>query len=340
MTIKFDNKLFKYAIILIVVYLLVSKIPIDKIPRKNPLIMICVVFFFLFVLDQPNVLFENFNTETTQIQKSLPLPQPLPEPPLDVIIQQQQFLKEQQLQDQLKQVQEIQMKENLEKQKEQQLQDQLKQVQEIQMKENLEKQKQQQEVAKLLQSNDILKNAFKEALTEIYSDPSKKSSPPSPSKVATVPHQYTGLPSKQDIIKDTISANKAENCNCDDVAEKAVTKFLKNRRLLDKNGLLHYADDYIGDMGYSQLRLDNYIPLGASGNGVYNSWDLGKYNVLNTDRWKPSGVNTLQCKTDKMPEPQPVDSKMPLNLLNWDYSRKVMPHDQININYINDKLNN
>jgi hypothetical protein len=316
MTIKFDNKLFKYAIILIVVYLLVSKIPIDKIPRKNPLIMICVVFFLLFVLDQPNVLFENFNTGTTQIQKSLPLPQPLPEPPLDVIIQQQQFLKEQQLQDQLKQVQEIQMKENL------------------------EKQKQQQEVAKLLQSNDILKNAFKEALTEIYSDPSKKSSPPSPSKVTTVPHQYTGLPSKQDIIKDTISANKAENCNCDDVAEKAVTKFLKNRRLLDKNGLLHYADDYIGDMGYSQLRLDNYIPLGASGNGVYNSWDLGKYNVLNTDRWKPSGVNTLQCKTDKMPEPQPVDSKMPLNLLNWDYSRKVMPHDQININYINDKLNN
>jgi len=316
MTIKFDNKLFKYAIILIVVYLLVSKIPIDKIPRKNPFIMICVVFFFLLVLDQPNVLFENFNTGTTQIQKPLPLPQPLPELPIDVIIQQQQqFLKEQQLQDQLKQVQEIQMKEAI------------------------EKQKQQQEVAKLLQSNDILKNAFKEALTEIYNDPNKKSSPPSPSKVATVPHQYTGLPSKQDIIKDTIRANKAENCNCDDVAEKAVTKFLKNRRLLDKNGLLHYADDYIGDMGYSQLRLDNYIPLGASGNGVYNSWDLGKYNVLNTDRWKPSGVNTLQCKTDKMPEPQPVDSKMPLNLLNWDYSRKVMPHDQININYINDKLN-
>jgi len=112
--------------------------------------------------------------------------------------------------------------------------------------------------------------------------------------------------------------------------------------MLDKNGMLHYADDYFGDMGYSQLRLDNYIPLGSGGDGVYSSWDLSEYSVLNTNRWKPTDVNPQKSKTDVMPkpQPQPIDDKVPLDLMNWDYSRRIMPQDNINVNYINDKLNN
>jgi hypothetical protein len=131
-----------------------------------------------------------------------------------------------------------------------------------------------------------------------------------------------------------------DSCDCNEFADKAITKFLKDRRILDKNGMLHYADDYFGDMGYSQLRLDNYIPLGAGGDGVYNSWDMSQYSVLNTNRWKPTEIPATRCKTDVMPDPQPVGDKIPLNLMNWDYSRRVLPHDNINVKYINEKLNN
>jgi len=268
MSLRF-NKLIKYTIILIIIYTIVSKLPLDNLPSKNPYIISIGLFFIIFLLDQPHVLFENFlgtQNETNSTAPVIVRPAPIPGVPINAS-----------------------------------------------------------------STSNELKNVIREALEEIVSK-------------GTILKQSTntsGLPSEKEIIKETIDENKdkADNCDCEVVAEKAVNKFLKDRRLIDKNGLLHYADDYIGDMGYSQIRLDNYIPLGASGNGVYDKWELGKYNFLNTERWKPSGVNTKQCRTENIIEPQPIDSKMPLNLLNWDTSRKIMPADQININYINDKLN-
>jgi hypothetical protein len=148
----------------------------------------------------------------------------------------------------------------------------------------------------------------------------------------------TALPSKNTIIEQTISQNKAESCNCEDIANKAISKFLSNRRLLDNKGLLHYADAYIGDMGYSDLRYENYIPVGSEGDGVYNSWDMGKYALINTSRWRPTQKNEGRCRTDTPYDPQPLD-KGQMNLMNWDYERKVMGPDNINVDYINDKLN-
>jgi len=129
-------------------------------------------------------------------------------------------------------------------------------------------------------------------------------------------------------------------CDCEKVAELAITKFLKDRRIIDNNGLMHYADAYFGDMGYSQLKLDNYIPVGESGNGVYDGWDLAEYNQLNTDRWKLPERNMVQPKMEKMTVPQPVDNNAPLHLANFDYSRRVLGPDNINVDYIKDKLNN
>lgn len=148
----------------------------------------------------------------------------------------------------------------------------------------------------------------------------------------------SGLTTRNNIIAQTISENKAESCNCEDIANKAISKFLSNRRLLDNKGLLHYADAYMGDMGYSDIRHENYISSGSQGDGVYNSWDMGKYALINTSRWRPTIKNEGRCRTDTPFDPQPLD-KGQMNLMNWDYERKVMGPDNINVNYINDKLN-
>lgn len=275
MIINLDYKLIKYFVLIIIIYLLISNIPLDKIPGKNPFILTTIIIFILLIIEQPNILFEKFDS-------SLPTP-PLP-----------QFLKP------------ISTEE-------------LRTMKITSVDNNLITTPIPSNVLTLSQSNVPTPSQSIEQSTTLLS---------------------SGLPSQKSIINQTIASNKAESCNCDDIANKAITKFLTNRRILDKNGMLHYADDYFGDMGYSQLRLDNYIPLGASGDGVYDKWDLAEYSIVNTNRWKPSEKNTSKCSSDILPEPQPIGNKVPLNLQNWNYSKKVMPPDQININYINEKLNN
>ena len=171
---------------------------------------------------------------------------------------------------------------------------------------------------------DLIKNIFDEKLKKV---------------ITKDQNNDFGLNDTNDIIEETIKENKAFTCNCEDIANKAIAKFLKNRRLIDHRGMLHYADQVFGDMGYSQLRLDNYIPLGSSGNGVYDSWDLANYSMINTDRWKPSEKNSIKCRNDVIYNPQPVESHAPVNLMNWNYSTGVMGPDNINVKYIEEKLN-
>ena len=146
------------------------------------------------------------------------------------------------------------------------------------------------------------------------------------------------LITQNDIINKTIQENKAETCNCEDVANKAISKFLSNRRLIDNKGMLHYADAYLGDMGYSDLRYENYIPLGSQGDGVYNSWDMGQYQLINTSRWRPIAKNEGRCRKENIPDPLPYD-KGQMSLMNWDYSRKVTGPVNINTKYIDERLN-
>jgi len=149
-----------------------------------------------------------------------------------------------------------------------------------------------------------------------------------------------GLPVVDKIIADaTNDVSKNGSCDCTKIANKAIVKFLQNRRLLDNNGMLHYADAYIGDMGYSDIKLDNYIPMGASGNGAYDTWELADFQLLNTDRWKPQQQTQRECKMGTLPQPQPLNKNTPLSLLNWDHSRTIAPPENINTNYLNDKFN-
>lgn len=375
MNLKLDNKLLKYLTIIIVVYFLISKMPQENIPGNNPFILTAIIIFILFILDQPNILFEGYAeteqikptllasnesiktkptinkeelkialvevlTENNQIlnvlkpkniskseKESLPIIQSSNLNPSNTI---QEHSENNIIQEKKSLVQPSNPKVYNTDQENNSLQDKkliiqpsnpkpLNTVQDkklIAQPSNLNK-----------QSNNIQKSNQEHDPEHDLSNLSEEES------------YLSGMKSRNKIISDTIINTGTENCNCEDIADKAITKFLKNRRIIDNKGMLHYADSFFGDMGYSQIRLDNYIPLGSSGDGVYDNWDLSQYSVINTDRWKPTGKSVGKCRTDILPDPQPVNSKTPMNLMNWDYSEKVLGPDNININYITDKLN-
>lgn len=155
------------------------------------------------------------------------------------------------------------------------------------------------------------------------------------------PGNNLGYPSIPQIVKETSMINNKTNCNCDDIAQKSIYNFLKERRLVDKKGLLHYADDYFGDLGYSDIRWENYISPKAGGAGIYNSHDMAKYNLINTDRWAPPARLPTTCKSNDAVNVTPIATVgYPLNLQEFDNSRRILPKDNINLDYIKDRLNN
>ena len=127
----------------------------------------------------------------------------------------------------------------------------------------------------------------------------------------------TGLPTVNKIVADSVD----QSCNCEKAANNAIAHFLQNRRLIDKNGLLYYADSYFGDMGHSDIKLDSYIPLAAS---------LG--------REPPKNERDKLTKAQNGIEPHQKNQQM--SFLTKEYGNKLItPPNTINIDYINDKLN-
>lgn len=128
----------------------------------------------------------------------------------------------------------------------------------------------------------------------------------------------TGLMTTDKIVADSVD----KSCDCEKAANGAIVRFLQNRRLIDKNGLLYYADSYFGDMGHSDIKLDSYIPLAAS---------MG--------REPPKNERDNLTKAQNGIEPHEKNQQM--SFLTKEYGNKLIkPPNTINIDYINDKLNN
>lgn len=100
------------------------------------------------------------------------------------------------------------------------------------------------------------------------------------------------------------------------------------RRLnFDQNNELKYTN---------QLNNDQLKPMADK---INNEWDNSDY-ILATG-WKPSQNNPPVCKTDKICPVCPLTtSGYPVSVMNFDESRKVMNPDNINIQFIKEKLNN
>ena len=343
MNLKIDNKLFKYLVIISIMYFLISKMPHENIPGNNPFILTGVIVLIFYFLDQPNFIFENFdqgiaipqtdsiNNDPTKLVKKFNK---------DIIIPQENIINnDQTIQDQIKTLINSQANNNTTSL----VNNNLNTIKPTETKPTETKPTETKPVkTKPVEikppSQPILENIPKQNNEDDeYEDDELKIPNQDQEEIGIY---QNGMPTRAKIVADTVTKNNVESCNCEAIANKAITKFLQNRRLLDKKGMLHYADDHIGDMGYSQIKLDNYIPLGASGNGFYDSWELGQFHMINTDRWKPTEKQISKCRTDKPEIPEPMGSSKHINLMNFDYARKVTAPEEINIDYFNNKLNN
>jgi hypothetical protein len=134
-------------------------------------------------------------------------------------------------------------------------------------------------------------------------------------------------------------ANKLETsnneCNCENKVNEAVEKYLKNGKYIDDNGIIKNIMN--SDMIYNQLDISMLQSLGSYDNSFSNKWDKG-YTYLDTSKWSvpkvhippPPNINNIQSS---------LTPGYPINVLEFDNSRKVLGPDNINLQYIKEKLN-
>jgi hypothetical protein len=135
-------------------------------------------------------------------------------------------------------------------------------------------------------------------------------------------------------LANKLDTNNSE-CNCENKVKEAVDKYLKNGKYIDDNGIIKNIMN--SDMIYNQLDVSMLQSLGSYDNSFSNKWDKG-YTYLDTSKWTVPKV--------QIPNPPNINNIMssltpgyPINLLEFDNSRKVLGPDNINLQYIKEKLN-
>ena len=92
-------------------------------------------------------------------------------------------------------------------------------------------------------------------------------------------------------------------------------------------------------MNYSIYSKQQAEPLGQFSKDFTNKFEHG-FQYLNTNKWKPPEYETNICKIDDKCSYCDDDIEdYPVDVSKWNYSRKILPRDNINIKYIEDKLN-
>ena len=227
--VKFDNRLLKYLVMIIIIYFLVSKVPSEQLPGNNPFSLTGIISVVLYILDQPNILFENFDNNVVQQSTKSHTKS------TEIVDKNTLFDK-----NTLKSIVREVFNENK--------QDMI----------NISKPNTSMPTES--QSQPQIKEHFELAPITTITETKKEEK-----KDTSVTDMLTsGLPTTAKIVSDAINATKADKCDCEETANKAIVKFLQQRRLLDNNGMLHYADAYIGDMGYSQIKLDTPLLIRGS----------------------------------------------------------------------------
>jgi len=93
------------------------------------------------------------------------------------------------------------------------------------------------------------------------------------------------------------------------------------------------------DMNYSIYTKNQTEPLGKFSKDFTNDFDHG-FSYLQTDKWKPPEYDNTVCKIESKCDYCEEDYEgYPVDVSKWNYSRKILPRDNINIKYIEDKLN-
>ena len=142
------------------------------------------------------------------------------------------------------------------------------------------------------------------------------------------------------LLKEQINElkNNSADTSCDKKVAEILSKYLAKGKYIDDKGLVSNMLD--NDMKYNQLNPEEMQPLGTYDNTFTNKWDHG-FTYLNTDKWAPPIRKLQQNKIEKECTTCPtLTNGYPLNLMEFDNSRKILPPDNINLDYIKDRLNN
>lgn len=117
----------------------------------------------------------------------------------------------------------------------------------------------------------------------------------------------------------------SDSCDCEAKVERILDDYMKKKDMTDNR--------------YNELRPEQMEPMGSYDATFTNRFDHG-FTYLNTSKWAPPQRNTPVCKTESRCPVCPVStSGYPVDVLQYDSSRKVMPPDNINVNYVKDQLN-
>lgn len=132
--------------------------------------------------------------------------------------------------------------------------------------------------------------------------------------------------------------NQPESVNTTNSCSDSTIKVIK--KLIDEGHIkLNSNKEDYNDMRYNQANINQLLPMATYDKNYNNKWD-NDYAILNTDKWAPPRADVPICKTEKTCEVCPNLTKgYPVNLKDFNYASKVLPPDNINIEYIKDRLN-
>lgn len=119
--------------------------------------------------------------------------------------------------------------------------------------------------------------------------------------------------------------------------KKYLDTLIGKNKYFDNNGIVKNVVDT--DLKYSNLTLEQMEKLGEYDNTFSNNWQ-NDYILLNTDKWRPPVGNQYKCKAEKeCPVCPSLTYGYPVNVREFNNVRKILPPDNISIDYIKDKLN-
>jgi hypothetical protein len=109
------------------------------------------------------------------------------------------------------------------------------------------------------------------------------------------------------------------------------------QKMLDKKTSEKYDED--NDMNYSIYTGEENLPLGSYNKDFNNGFEHG-HSHLATFKWRPPQYDNSICKLDDHCDTCENDFEgHPVDVSKWNYTRKILPRDNINVNYLRDKLN-
>ena len=155
---------------------------------------------------------------------------------------------------------------------------------------------------------------------------------------------YKNINTDHNIINELILDIKLKKKNALEELEKEkknkryVEEIVKSSRYVDGNGFVQNMMNG-SDMRYNMYSAEEMEKLGTYDASFSNKWDQD-YVLLNTDKWAPKFNHGMyKCKVEKKcPVCPNLEKGKYIPLKEFDQARKILPPDQMNVEYIKDKL--